>query len=207
MFEYEARLPGANSSGTFATDETSRRVRDDDSWVASDRAPPRLVVHVVRDPARVVEQVAEADSSPLAKAPREQRAHAVVEPELALGDELHDDRGDEALRDAPDPEAVFGARLSAADLGVSGCDDGLVAVLRDERDHGGDVACRDEPVGGVLELGLGGRRPTAEGAGGGESRADGESGCDGNSCDEPHVPFTRRGGRALQRYVLAARRV
>ena len=97
-----------------------------------------------------------------------------------LADELLDDRGDEALRDAADPEPVLRTSFPATDLGVSGCGDGLVTVLLDERDHGRDVARGDEPVGGALELGLRGRRPTGEGAGRGESCSDDESGCDGD---------------------------
>ena len=45
----------------------------------------------------------------------------------------------------------------AADLRVSRRDDGALAVLLDERDHGGDLGRRDQPVGVALKLGLGWR--------------------------------------------------
>jgi hypothetical protein len=103
----------------------------------------------------VVEQVAKADPPSCAESAGEELADAVVQPELALGDELHDDRCHEALRDASDPEPVRRASASASDLGVSRGDDGPLPVLLDERDHGGYVTGRDEPIGGELKLGLG----------------------------------------------------
>ena len=49
-----------------------------------------------------------------------------------------------------------------ADVGVARGDDRAPAVLLDERDHGGDLARGDEPVGVALELGLGRRRRAGE---------------------------------------------
>src|SRR6185295_14954770 len=126
--------------------------RDDRSWVPCHGATPRLEPHVVGNPARVVEQIPKPDSPSLAQASREEGADTVVQAELALGDELHDDRRHEALRDASDPEPVVGASRSASDLGLPCSDDGALAVLLDERDHSWDVARGDEPVGGALKL-------------------------------------------------------
>src|SRR5690348_12108759 len=106
-------------------------------------ALPEIGLHVVRDSARVVEAIPEADPSAVAKAPRQQLAEAVVQRELALRDELHHDGRDEAFRDAAGAEAVLGASLAAADLGLRRGDDDPVAVVLDERDHGGDVARGD----------------------------------------------------------------
>ena len=58
------------------------------------------------------------DAPSFAKAARKQGADSVGQPESLLGDELHDDRRHEALRDASDPEPIVGASLSAADLGM-----------------------------------------------------------------------------------------
>src|SRR6185295_12485226 len=132
----------------------------------------------------------------LAQPSRGEGADTVVQAELALGDELHDDRRHEALRDASDPEPVVGASRSASDLGLPCSDDGALAVLLDERDHSWDVARGDEPVGGALKLALGRRRPSGE-----------EDACDGKSCNRAHVPSTPRAGWVLQRYLQPARGV
>jgi DNA-directed RNA polymerase specialized sigma24 family protein len=79
-------------------DEPDRR--DHDARVAGDRAAPRLEPHVVGDAARVVEQVAQANSSALAEPPGQPLLDRVVQLETAPGDELHHHRGDEALRHA-----------------------------------------------------------------------------------------------------------
>ena len=177
------RVRGAASGRELEWEPGGRRDepprRDHDSWVARDGTAPRLELHVVGDAARVVEQIPEADASSFAKTSREERADTVVQPEPVLGDELHDDRRNEALRDASDPEPVVGASLPAADLGVARGDDGALAVLLDECDHGGDVARCDELVGGPLELAL--RSATAL-----RTRSDA---CDAESCDQPHVPI------------------
>ena len=100
----------------------------------------------------MVEQVPETDPPPCADATRQERADTVVEAEPALGDELHDERRHEALRDASDPERVIRPSLSPPDLGIARGDDDPLAVLLDERDHARDVARGDEPVGGALKL-------------------------------------------------------
>ena len=60
------------------------------------------------------------------------------------------------------------------------------AVLLDERDHGGDVARRDQAVGGPLELGLGRGSGAAENGHPDDERS-----------DQQHAPRTRRGRREL----------
>jgi len=67
----------------------------------------------------VVEQVPQPDPPAVANPARKQLADTVVEPELVLCDELHDDSGDEALRDAADPERVVGTSLSSSGLGLA----------------------------------------------------------------------------------------
>ena len=170
--------------------------RNHGSRVARHGARPRLVLHVFRDAARVVEQMPDADPPAGAEPSRQIAVDSVVELDLALGDELHDHRRDEGLGHAPDPEPVLRTSPPAADLRVSRGDDGALAVLLDERDHGGDLGRGDEPVGVPLELGLG-RRAGSDEQGAGESE----------SCDQPHVSYTRRGRSALQGYVRLARRV
>jgi hypothetical protein len=151
----------------------------------------------------VVEQVAEADSAALAEAPGEELAEAVVERDPVLGDELQHDRGDEALRDAPDPERVLRSRASPAELGLPGDDDDALAVPLDERDDGGNLARGDEPVGGALEqLGLGGRRSRAGENGAGQRAAD-----DREKREQSHSLCTRADAAVLHGYVLPARGV
>ena len=130
------------------------------------RRSPRLEVHVVRDAARVVEQVAQADPPPLANRP---------------GRSLLTRSSSRSLRSATSCMTTVATKLFVmlpAQNRSSGRaflrrsrrprrDDRALAVLLDERDHGGDVARRDEPVRGPLEHGLGrrpsvGRRRTAD---------------------------------------------
>ena len=127
----------------------------------------------------------DADPPARAEPARQIAVDSVVELDPALGDELHDHRRDERLGHAPDPEPVLGTGPPAADLRVSRRDDGALAVLLDERDHGGDLGRGDEPVGVALKLGLG-RRPGS----------DEQDACETESCDQPHVSHTRRGGSA-----------
>ncbi len=152
----------------------------------------------------MVEQVAQADLASLAEPSREELAQAVVQPELALGDELHDDRRDEALRDASGPEGVAGASLSDADLCVSRRHDRALAVLLDERDDGGDVARRDEAVRSLLEN----KRRVGRRSRSGEHRDTGEDGAhERHGGDLLHAPTTRRAVLPLHGYVRGAQGV
>ena len=150
----------------------------------------------------MVEQIPKANASSFAKASRKERADTVFQPELVLGDELHDDRRHEALRDAPRPERVVGTSLSAAHLGLPRRHDGAFAVLLDERDHRRDVARGDQAVRRLLELRLGGRgRTDDDGAAADDGNRDREGG------DELHVLSTRRAASALHGYFRRAQRV
>ena len=112
----------------------------------------------------------------------------VVEPEPALGDELHDDGRHEALGHAANPEPVVRAcRTVSLEVGFSGSDDGTAAVLLDERDHGRDLARGDEPVGSSLKLGF--RRS----AGAQQKRPDDDGHePDAEPPENPHVSDTQR---------------
>jgi hypothetical protein len=75
----------------------------------------------------------------------------VAEVELPLVDELHDDDGHEALRDASDPEAIVGPGGSPPSVATPEATVVRFAVDLDERDHGGDVAGCDQLVGSLLQ--------------------------------------------------------
>ena len=158
--------------------------RNHRSWVAGHGADPGLVLHVLRDPARVVQQLPDPDLPTCAKPTWEIAVDCVVEPDPVLSDELHHDRRDEGLRHASDPESISRPRLPAAELGVPRRHDDASAIALDEGDHGGNGRCGDEPVGGPLQLCFG------RGCRSGEDCA-----CESEGCERPHVTYTRRDGR------------
>ena len=194
-----------NSSGSAATDETRRREGIVTRRIACDRARPGIDVHVVRDAAGVVEQVPKTDPSSLAQATWKELAHAVVEPQLALGHEQHGDRCHEALGHAPDPEAIVRPGGSPSDDRVAGRDDGALTVPFDERDHCRDLARCDEAIGRLPERNV--RRRGRLDQRDGERGADEQPAGDDEEWYEPHVVSTPRAGASLRRYASSTRRV
>src|SRR5207244_2369504 len=86
-------------------DELLRRPRTGE--VAAQVGPEQaLVLRVVVEAARVVEELPYGDVLALRDQPGQPPLDRVVEPELALADELEDDDGHERLRDAADAKAV-----------------------------------------------------------------------------------------------------
>ncbi len=121
----------------------------------------------------MVQEVAEADSPTLSQATGEELADPRFEAELPLRDQLHHDRGDEALGHAADPEPVVRASGPASELGDAGRDHRPLTVPFNQRDHGRDLARLDQHVGGLLEL-----APT-------RCRRREDDGGERKSCDEP----------------------
>ena len=107
MFEYDSCDPGAKSGPWSAAICTPVREVEDVRQVALHvRGQDRRVARVVVDPARVVEQPADADVLAVGDDAGEPVLDGVVEGELALAGELQDDRRREGLRHAADPRAV-----------------------------------------------------------------------------------------------------
>jgi hypothetical protein len=188
VFEYEAREPGLNSSGTrpAALISFSGRIRA--RGIAPDGAGPWLELHVVRDPARVAQEVADRHATALRDAPGQPARDGVVEAQAALGDELHDHGGNEGLRHAANPEAIGGSggsRLPKAR--AAGSHDGAFPVLFDERHNRRDAGRSHEAISFALQLGL--RRRGTEGGADERSEQKGEG--------LGHAATTRRGRRAL----------
>ena len=132
---------------------------DHEARVAKDGAPSRLELHVVRDPARVVEEVADPNAPPLPNPARQVLLDGVVEAQPAFGNELHHGDRDEGLGDAADPGSIGRLRLAVPlDVGEPAGRDVPDAVLFEGGDDGRHVAPGDELVRGPLKLALGGRR-------------------------------------------------
>ena len=188
MFEYESRLPGANSSGSSAAEETSRRAGITARGLRATALRHGSSCMYSGIPLVWLSRCRTRICRPCAEAARQQVLDGPIEAEPALGDELQGHGRDEALGHAPDPEAIARTRLPGArDISSSCGDDGAVAVLLEERDHAGDVAVRDDAVCAPLEHGSRRRRRDDEdGTGESERR------------DEAHVPNTPRAVSLLQ---------
>ena len=113
MFEYEAWLPGANSSGREAADETSRRAGITTRGLRATALPHGSSAHVVRDPARVVEQVPQADPPPLAETAGQKSLDGRIEAEPVLGDKLQDHVATKLFVTLPTQKRSFGRILMA----------------------------------------------------------------------------------------------
>ena len=121
MFEYDQprvreRRPADATSRARRTPSAPTRRRD-----SNHRRDQPFVVGVVVDPARVVEQLPEADRPAVRNEVRKPTVEWVVEPQHPLGGELEDERRDEGLGDASDAVDVFRAdSLPGAQVRVPG---------------------------------------------------------------------------------------
>ena len=130
-----------------------------------------LVLGVVVEAARVVQQLPDGDVAPVRDEPGQQALDGVVERELSLSDELEDDRRHEHLRLAADPEAVGWphSRSRARGFRSRGVPNRVVAVA-DEHERAGHTGS-DDRVERACELE---RCPTAPPVGRGGRAAAGE---------------------------------
>ena len=101
----------------------------------------------------MVQQVPEPDLPPLAKTPWEEVVDRVVEPELRSATSCMATVATKLLVTLPIQNRSSGRACTwRRDVGLPRGDDGALAVLLDERDHGGELGRGDEPVGAALEL-------------------------------------------------------
>ena len=142
--------------------------------------------HVVGDPARVVQEMAKADTPALrVAAPAGGCSTVSSRPSPPSATSCMTTVATKLLVTLPTQNRSSGRAFRRAAVGETGGDDGASAVLLEQCDHGRELARGDEPVGGALELGLG------RWSGAGHER-DRESG------EQAHVPRTRRAAPALQ---------
>ena len=152
MFEYSQLVPGRKVRRlTVCERKEAERLPRVAQVAVQIRAEDPLVGEVVGQPRRLLQKLSNRNVRAAAHLAREHSVDVVVEPQLAFGGKLEDDRRNERLRHAADPKAVPGPRANVTgdDRSAARQANGAIAVTHEQ--HGARHARCDEAVELLLE--------------------------------------------------------